>query len=113
MAMIYRHTLSGNLYEVITIAQYTENNEKLVVYENFIKTQYDISLVWARPFDVFFGYVKTDDGKLVRRFTEVKNLDEVFTEDEIQEMKAYYENPSKPCDYVVAQNAEKYGKYLF
>lgn len=112
MEILYRHTKSGKLYEFVTIAEHTETHEKLVVYKDFAKTEQDVCRMWARPDIQFFGYVKTDDGELVHRFTKIDHLSEVFTDEEIKQMKDYYEKGIESKDKVTQRNIEKYGKYI-
>ena len=57
----YRH-YKGNLYKVLYIATHTENEEKLVVYQD-IK---DESKVWARPYSMWNETVKTENGEVLR-----------------------------------------------
>ena len=62
---IYRH-YKGHEYEVLYVAVHTETEERLVVYRNVN----DESLVWARPYDMFFEDVIVD-GKSMPRFAKV------------------------------------------
>jgi len=64
--MKYRHTKSGNLYEVISKeAKHSETLEEMVVYRSLKDGR-----VWVRPGHLFFGTVKID-GKEVSRFEPV------------------------------------------
>ena len=57
----YRH-YKGNLYKVLYIATHTENEEKLVVYQD-LKEE---SKVWARPCSMWNETVKTENGEVLR-----------------------------------------------
>ena len=46
----YRHTKTGNLYEVIGVALHSETSEQLVVYRPLYSTKYEL---FARPYDIF------------------------------------------------------------
>lgn len=65
---VYRH-YKGHEYEVLYEAIHTETEERLVVYRNVN----DHSLVWARPYDMFFEDVIVD-GKSVPRFAKVSKF---------------------------------------
>ena len=49
---IYKH-FKGNMYKVIAVAKYTENDEYVVVYMDLS----DNKKVWARPYEMFNSYV--------------------------------------------------------
>lgn len=51
----YRH-YKGNLYTVIAIAQHTETDEPLVIYQ-------DSSHTWARPLTMFEEKIQDPDTK--------------------------------------------------
>ena len=62
----YRH-FKGTLHKVIAIAKHTETMEDLVIYNHGDQ-------IWARPYDMFAGYVdheKYPDVKQEYRFEEV------------------------------------------
>ena len=61
----YRH-YKGHEYEVLYVAVHTETEEQLVIYRNLN----DLSLIWARPYDMFFEEVIVD-GKSVPRFARI------------------------------------------
>lgn len=48
---IYKH-FKGNLYKVLTIAQNTETEEKMVIYVDVYSGK-----TWARPYDMFNSLV--------------------------------------------------------
>jgi hypothetical protein len=60
----YKHSKTGNIYEVLDVSTHTETGERLVIYKNIHKEEYEI---WARPKDMFEEYVEID-GKRVPRF---------------------------------------------
>lgn len=62
---LYRHSKSGNLYRVITIAKHTESLEDVVVYEALYENA--VSKMWVRPLAMFQEVVELD-GKKVPRF---------------------------------------------
>lgn len=49
---LYRH-FKGGLYTVLGVAQYSENEEKMVVY----RAEYGDHQLWVRPYDMFVGPV--------------------------------------------------------
>ncbi len=60
---VYRH-FKGNLYRVLAVATHTENEEKLVIYEN------QEGRVFARPYGMFNESV-IKEGKEYKRFEKV------------------------------------------
>ena len=54
---LYRH-YKGGIYKVITRAKNTETLEDLVVYQSM-----DTGEFWARPTEMFFEYIETDEYK--------------------------------------------------
>ena len=68
---VYRH-FKGNLYKVIDIANDSESEDKIVVYEAL----YGEHIHWARPYDMFNSFVdkeKYPDVDQKYRFEEVDN----------------------------------------
>ncbi|MGB4956946.1 MAG: DUF1653 domain-containing protein [Candidatus Saccharimonas sp.] len=63
----YRHTKSGNLYEVLGIAFQTETEELLVIYRPLYESEYEL---FARPYDMFIEQVVIN-GKQLPRFEEI------------------------------------------
>lgn len=63
----YRHTKSGNLYEVLGIAFQTETEELLVIYRPLYESEYEL---FARPYDMFIEQVAIN-GKQLPRFEEI------------------------------------------
>ena len=60
---IFRH-FKGNLYEVLAIAQHSETNEPMVIYQDIEKR----GIIWARPASMWFDEVTAG----VRRFERCK-----------------------------------------
>lgn len=63
----YRHTKSGNLYEVLGIAFQTETEELLVIYRPLYESEYEL---FARPYGMFIEQVVIN-GKQLPRFEEI------------------------------------------
>ncbi len=66
----YRH-YKGKYYKFLHFAKHTETNEILVIY----KALYGEGGIFARPYDMFFDKVQTNQGE-IRRFQPV-DLSEV------------------------------------
>ena len=49
---LYRH-FKGGLYTVLGVAQYSETEEKMVVY----RAEYGERQLWVRPYEMFFSPV--------------------------------------------------------
>lgn len=64
----YRH-FKGGIYKLLYIAKISETLESMVVY----KAMYGDRQIWVRPATMFFG-LKEVDGKMIYRFTEIKEL---------------------------------------
>ena len=65
MAEYFRH-FKGGLYKLVCIANNSETQEKMVVYQAL----YGEKLCWVRPYEMFFGKVERD-GKVMDRFTPI------------------------------------------
>lgn len=65
---IYRHH-KGATYEVICEGVHTETEEDMVVYTD-IKDR-----IWIRPSEMFYGDVELEDGKIVKRFEYIGEID--------------------------------------
>ena len=63
----YRHTKSGNLYEVLGTAFQTETEELLVIYRPLYESEYEL---FARPYGMFIEQVVIN-GKQLPRFEEI------------------------------------------
>ena len=63
---LYQH-YKGNLYQVIGVAQHSENHDIFVMYQAL----YDDYNIWIRPFDMFTETIVID-GKEQPRFTFLK-----------------------------------------
>jgi hypothetical protein len=65
MAEYFRH-FKGGLYKLVCIANDSETQEKMVVYQAL----YGEKLCWVRPYEMFFGKVERD-GKVMDRFSSI------------------------------------------
>lgn len=63
----YRHSKTGNLYEVLGVAFQTESEEPLVIYRPLYKTDYEL---FARPYEMFVENVEIN-GEIKPRFEKV------------------------------------------
>lgn len=69
---IFRH-YKGNYYRVLNIAQHTETNEKMVIYETIHEVKQSSRAkdgVWARPYVMFFEKIMYNND-LVNRFEPI------------------------------------------
>ncbi|MDQ9022422.1 DUF1653 domain-containing protein [Acinetobacter sichuanensis] len=66
---IYRH-YKGKLYQVLHVAQHSETQEKLVVYQCL----YGDFSIWVRPFDMFNESIKLENGTVQPRFEFINEL---------------------------------------
>lgn len=69
--MLYKH-YKGGTYYTLDKATHTENGEVLVIYRSFD----DESTTWARPYEMFHGFVELENGEQVKRFVEIEIEDE-------------------------------------
>lgn len=65
MAEYFRH-FKGGLYKLVCIANDSETQEKMVVYQAL----YGEKLCWVRSYEMFFGKVERD-GKVMDRFSPI------------------------------------------
>lgn len=64
----YRHSKTGNLYEVLGVAFQAESEEPLVIYRPLYKTDYEL---FARPYEMFVEEVEIS-GVRQPRFMKVE-----------------------------------------
>jgi hypothetical protein len=62
---VYKHSKSGELYRVNSLAKHSETLEDMVVYESLYDNK--LSKIWVRPAHMFLEEVLVD-GKYVPRF---------------------------------------------
>mgnify|MGYP003468732545 FL=1 len=67
MKRYFRH-YKGNLYEYLGEGQHSETLEEMVIYQ----AQYGEHKIWIRPKKMFFENVTLADGRIVKRFEELK-----------------------------------------
>lgn len=65
----YRHSKTGNVYEVLGVALETETNEQLVIYRPLYKSEYEL---FARPRGMFTQQVELG-GELKPRFEKIRD----------------------------------------
>ncbi|MCD6279724.1 DUF1653 domain-containing protein [Candidatus Micrarchaeota archaeon] len=66
----YRH-FKGKEYQVLGIAIHTETEEDMVIY----KALYGDEKVFVRPLKMFNEYVELKDGRRVKRFEKINDVD--------------------------------------
>ena len=69
MALYYKH-YKGNIYRFLHEAKHSESKEEFVIYQAL----YGNNEIWARPKDMFFGYVEVD-GVEQLRFKEISKAE--------------------------------------
>lgn len=69
MGQYYKH-YKGNIYRLLHEAKHSENEEELVVYQAL----YGNNEIWARPKNMFYGYVEIDGVKQLR-FKEISKAE--------------------------------------
>ena len=67
----YRHSKSGNHYEVVDVALYTESDQAVVIYKPLYITE-DGIMLFVRPYDMFVENVELD-GRQVPRFEKIED----------------------------------------
>ena len=67
---IYKH-FKGHIVKIISLAEHTETNEDLVIYEN-----QETNKIWARPYDMFNSLVDKQ---------KYPNIDQKYRFEEIDE----------------------------
>lgn len=63
IGMKFKH-YKGNIYWLAGVAKHTETEEELAIYTDMRGG------TWARPLEMFHGYVE-HEGKLIKRFSKV------------------------------------------
>ena len=69
MALYYKH-YKGNIYRFLHEAKHSESKEEFVIYQAL----YGNNEIWARPKDMFYGYVEVDGVELLR-FKEISKAE--------------------------------------
>ena len=65
---LYQH-YKGAAYEVLYEGVHTETEEDMVVYTDLKDN------IWIRPSEMFYGDVELEDGKTVKRFEFIAEID--------------------------------------
>lgn len=79
---IFRH-YKGNEYEYVGECLHSETLEEMVIY----RALYGEQKTWVRPKAMFFEDVVLPDGKVVKRFEEIKDdADKYFVEAELKRL---------------------------
>ena len=104
---LYKHSKSSEIYEFICAGEHTETHQVLAIYKTFPKSECDVIRVWARPMEMFMEDVSEN----TPRFKKVTSFNEVFTPNEIEEMKKAIAT-GKYSDKIVMKNADYFRKYL-
>lgn len=65
----YKHSKTGNFYQVLNVAKHSETLEDLVVYECLYDNP--LSKIWVRPLEMFLEDVELN-GKKVPRFVFIE-----------------------------------------
>lgn len=73
----YRHSKTGQLYEVIGTALQTETDELLVIYRPLYESQHSL---FARPYEMFIETVQVD-GRSLLRFEKLPSKVRRITDD--------------------------------
>ena len=64
---VYKH-YKGGTYYVLGFAKHTETNEELVIYSD------SKGKAWARPKEMFMGFVELNENCCVQRFTHISEV---------------------------------------
>lgn len=110
--VLYKHNRSGNIYKFITMCQHTEVKETLIIYEDFSKSDNDLVRTYARPANHFFDNIVMEDGTTKPRFEIIDNYEDIFTEEEKQELVNIINGRKYCTDKVKLRNAENFQKWL-